>query len=162
MEKEKGRLSAARTLHVAINTGKCIQKQMFLSKKVKAIVDIAMILCIVIALVYSDPHTAAETYWCSSHCIISLIGLTLMAIHVTQHWHLIKAFTKRKVILKNKITALVIASFILISLSILLFIIGFSGSFLKFHSIIGHFLGIMVLIHTVQKFKRFILLLKNK
>lgn len=136
-------------------------KNMFLSRKAKAVVDIAMILCIVIALAYSDPHTATEARWRSSHCTISLFGLVLMLIHVIQHWRFIMAFTKMKVILKNKITALVIIGFILMSLSILFFIVGFNHPFLRFHTIIGHFFGIIVILHIVQKFNRFIFLLKK-
>lgn len=134
-------------------------KHLFLSKKAKATVDIMLLLCIFIALVYSDPHAATKMHWRSSHCIISLIGFVLMVIHVIQHWRFIRAFTKKKVILKNKITALVIIGFILMSVSILFFIIGFNHSFLKFHNIIGHFFGIVVIIHTIDKFKRFISLL---
>lgn len=132
---------------------------MFSSKKAKAIVDIAMVLCIVIAPIYSDPHTATETHWRSSHCIIGLFVFMFMLIHIVQHWRFIRAFTKKKVILKNKITALVIIAFILMSLSILFFIVGFNHPFLRFHNIIGHFFGIIVIIHTGQKLKHFISLL---
>lgn len=132
---------------------------MFLSRKAKTIIDVAMILCILIALVYSDPHRAAETYWQSSHCIIGILGFVLILIHIIQHWRFVRAFTKKKVILQNKITVLVIIGFILMSLSLLFFIVGFSHPFLKFHNIIGHFLGIIVIIHTIQKFRRFTSLL---
>lgn len=137
-------------------------KYMFLSRKAKAIVDIAIILCIIIALAYTDPHTAAEVHWRSSHCIVGVIGFVLILIHVIQHGRFIRTFTKKKVILKNKITALVIIGFILMTLSILFFIVGFNNPFLKFHNIIGHLFGIIVIIHTVKKFKRFTSLLTNK
>lgn len=131
-------------------------KSKFLSKRAKAVVDIAMIAVLIIALACSDPHLATAMHWRSSHCIIGVLGLLLITVHVMQHWRLINSFTKKRVILKNKITALMIMAFILMSLSILLFIIGFSSSFLRFHNIIGHLFGIIVIIHTIDKFKRLI------
>lgn len=137
-------------------------KSIFISRKAKAIVDVAIVLALITAWLCSNPHLAAIARWRSSHCIIGIVLLLLITVHIIQHWQFIKALTKKKVFLKNKITALTTISFILIAVSILLFVIGFNSPALRFHNVMGYFFLIIVIIHIIDKFKKFILLLTNK
>ncbi|HAR39688.1 MAG: hypothetical protein A2W86_11015 [Bacteroidetes bacterium GWD2_45_23] len=120
-----------------------------------------MILALIIALC-SKSHFATIAHWQSPHGIIGIVWLLLITIHIIQHWPFIKALTKKKVFLKNKITAFTTISFILMAASILLFVIGFSSPVLRFHNVMGHFFLIIVIIHIIDKFKKLITLLINK
>lgn len=129
-------------------------KKFFLSKQAKIIIDILLFLGI------AGLNETGRS-WTSPHCIGALMWLLLMIIHIAQHWRLTKSFTKWRVIQKNKITALTILGFILMLSSVLLFVIGFNGSFIIFHHIVGRLFFLIVIIHAVTKFKRFIFLFKK-
>lgn len=137
-------------------------KQLFISRRAKAIVDMAMILAFIIAWLCSNPHLAAIARWQSSHCITGIVWLLLITVHIIQHWPFMKALRKKKVFLKNKITAFTAISFILMAVSILLFATGVHIPSLRFHHIAGHFFQIILLIHIIDKFRKFITLLTNK
>ena len=130
-------------------------KKVLLSKQAKIIVDILLILGPILSMKH-DTEISDGLYWKSSHCIICILWFLMTVIHVCQHWKLIKAFTKRKVIAKNKITALTILCFILMTISVLLLMIGNDISFLRYHNLIGHLYFLVVIIHVIQKFKRFL------
>jgi len=137
-------------------------KSIFISRRAKVVVDIAMVFALIIAWLCSDPHLATITRWQSSHCIIGIVLLLLMTVHIIQHWQFIKALTKKKIFLKNKITAFTTISFILTTVSILLFVTGFNSPVLRFHNVMGHFFLIIIIIHVIDKFKKFIAFLTNK
>lgn len=136
-------------------------KSIFISPRAKAIVDIAMVFTLIMAWLCSNPHLAAIGRWRSSHCITGIVLLVLITVHILQHWPFIKALTKKKVFLKNKITALTTISFILMAVSVLLFVTGFTHPSLRFHNITGHFFLIIVIVHIIDKSKKFIRLLNN-
>lgn len=127
-----------------------------LSKQAKIIVDIVLAVGLVLLLTCHD----IEGCWVSSHCITGMLSVLAMAVHIWQHWRFIKALVKKKVILKNKITVLITICFILISVSILLFITGFEPPYLKLHNVTGHFFVLAAILHAVQKIKRFFALFK--
>jgi hypothetical protein len=91
------------------------------------------------------------------HTIAGLIWLFLMALHIWQHWSWFKRMFTFKHISNNKLLSITILVFILLS---------FSGISLAFHLIprglfnvkevhefLGQILGILVVIHCIQRFK---------
>lgn len=137
-------------------------KGLFFSKQAKILVDILLILGFIILRFAGRIAPEEGAYWNSPHCIISIVWYSLMAFHVVQHWRLIRAFTKKKVIVKNKITAVTILSFLLMLVSIVALIIGMGTPALEFHNIVGHLFILIIIIHTVTKAKRFITLFNSK
>ena len=132
-------------------------KKLFLSKQSRLIVDI--LLFIGIAGLWGTTGKA----WSSPHCIAASIWLLLMFIHVAQHWQLTKSLTKWRIIQKNKITALTTLGLLLMLSSVLLFIFEFKDTFIAFHHIAGRLFFLILIIHIVTKFKRFISMFrKNK
>lgn len=136
-------------------------KSLFLSRRAKIVIDILLVVGLFLAGGLSDFDRTSDNYWESTHCIIGLLWFSLIIIHVGQHWRFIKSLTKKKVISKNKVTTITTICFILMFVSVLSFIIGFKIPLLKFHNVIGHVFALMVIIHTINKSKRFISLLKK-
>lgn len=134
-------------------------ENIFLSKQAKIIVDILLVLGFIFLRI-AGHIGQISAYWNSVHCIMGVVWFSLIILHVAQHWRFIKSFTKKKVILKNKITALIIICFIMMSISIIFFMIGIP--LLKFHNVIGHLFILIVIVHTIDKCKRFIALFKSK
>lgn len=126
---------------------------LLLSKRAKITVDILLVAGLV-SLHFAGHAETTSFYWASSHCIVGSVLSLLIIIHIIQHWRLIKAFTKKKVILKNRITALTIFCSVLMLLSIVFFIAGIPLG--RFHHVIGHVFILIVIIHAVDKSKRFI------
>ena len=129
-------------------------KKLFLSKQSKLIVDI--LLFIGIAGLGGTGKT-----WASPHCIGASIWLILMLIHIAQHWQLTKLLIKWSIIQKNKITALTTFGFIIMLSSVFLFAFELRDSFIAFHRIAGRLFFLIIIIHIVTKFKRFISMFKN-
>lgn len=129
-------------------------KKILSSKQAKIVVDILLIAGLILS--FFSPTGA---YWASLHCVVCTMWFLAIGIHIWQHWNLTKAFTKTKVVVKNKITALTIACFILMAVSISQFAIGLEIP--HFHNFIGHLFYIIVIIHTIQKLRRFIALFKR-
>lgn len=128
----------------------------FLSKQSGIVVDILLFLGI------AGLGGTGKT-WSSPHCIGASIWLLLMFIHIAQHWQLTKSLTKWRVIRRNKITALTTLGFVLMLSSVFLFISGLNDSFIAFHHIAGRLFFLILIIHIVTKFKRFIFMFrKNK
>ena len=136
-------------------------RKIFLSKQAKIIIDILLVLAFILLAAFLDIEEIIQSNWKSAHCIIGVVWILLIIIHVAQHWRLTKSFTKKKVISRNKITAWTILSFILIALSILLFVVCFDMPFLMFHNLVGKLFALIIIIHTIDKFKRFISLFKK-
>lgn len=131
-------------------------ENVFLSKQSKLVVDILLFLGI------AGLGGTGKT-WSSPHCIGASIWLLLMLIHITQHWQLTKSLTKWSVIRKNKISALTTLGFVLMLSSVFLFIFELKDSFIAFHHIAGRLFFLILIIHIVTKFKRFISMFrKNK
>jgi hypothetical protein len=132
--------------------------QNLFSKRIsKAIVDILLIIGLVITLITSR---SAESSWWSFHCVASMIWYLLMIAHIWQHWKMIKALTKWKVLKRNKITFLTVIFFILLTFSIILFMIDVSEQFVHIYHTITSPLRLVIIIHLVTKVKRFVSLFK--
>lgn len=129
-------------------------KKRCLSKKTRIIIDILLFIGI------TGLGGTGKT-WSSPHCIVGSIWLLLMLIHIAQHWQLTKSFTKWRVIRKNKITTLTTLVFVLMLSSILLFVFELKDSFMEFHHIASRLFLLIIFIHIVHKFKRFISLFRK-
>ncbi|GHT11497.1 hypothetical protein FACS189426_13470 [Bacteroidia bacterium] len=135
-------------------------KLFFSNRTQKGVIDILLILVLIcIPFTLDDEYKTVHSW--GLHCIVGIIWFLLMLIHSYQHWPLIKAFTKKKVILKNKITALTIFTFIFMIVSIVWFIFGINDASISFHRI-GHIFPVIVIIHVIQKWKRLVSLFQNK
>ena len=133
-------------------------ENIFLSKQAKILVDILLVLGFILMRIVGHVGQISA-YWNSVHCIMGVVWFSLIILHVAHHWRLIKSFTKKKVILKNKITALTIICFIMMFISIIFFMIAIP--LFKFHNVIGHLFILIVIVHTIDKSKRFVSLFKS-
>ncbi|MDR0604252.1 MAG: hypothetical protein LBG80_08135 [Bacteroidales bacterium] len=132
-------------------------KNLFLLRQVKIVVDVLMFLAFIFALVYFVFYEAANIFWKSSHCIFGIILVLLMLVHIAQNWKFTKALFKKKVMWRNKITALTTFVFISVFISVVLFAFGvFSIANLKLHHSIGSWFALLIFIHIIQKFKCFL------
>lgn len=75
-------------------------KSLFLSRQAKILVDISLVIGFILLRFAGHIVAASGSYWTSLHCIIGSVWVLAMILHVVQHWRLIKAFTKKKVVLK--------------------------------------------------------------
>ena len=137
-------------------------KKLFLSKPAKIVVDILLVLAFVVLFIVSDAEESMELQWESLHCGFGRTWLLIMMIHIAQHWRLIKSFIRKKTIMRNKITALTILSFILVTVGVIALGVDFGAPFLMFHEITGSLFMLMMLIHTIDKFKLFASLFKKE
>lgn len=135
--------------------------KIILKKKAKIYTDFFLILGIISLAVYHDTGAKFATTWHSIHCVISIIWLLIMIIHVWQHWKFIKALSKIKFALQNKITVIVTFCFVLMFVSILLLIFGIENYASKYHNIIGHIFVGTIIVHVIEKLKKFILMNKK-
>jgi len=124
-------------------------KKLFPSKQSKIVVDILLFVGI-------TGLAGVGKTWSSPHCIGASIWLVLMLLHIAQHWQLTKSLTKWRVIRKNKITTLTTLGFVLMLSSVFLFAFELKDSFIAFHHIAGRLFLLIIIIHVVTKFKRFI------
>ena len=138
---------------------KMYHKQFFSKSILKAIVDILLIVGILISILSSRRSDAAS--WGSFHCISSMVWYGLMIVHIWQHWRLTKAFVKPKVMRRNIFTSLTIFVFILMTVSIVLFIFGTGHQVVRIHHVISHIFWAVILIHAIQKAKQFVRLFKD-
>ena len=135
-----------------------IIKDIFPKRISKAVVDILLIAGLVLSI-----KTARTTdySWASLHCIVSMSWYALMLVHIVQHWRLTKAMAKRKVMKRNIITSLTVVVFILMTFSVILFFGGINEQFVHIHHRIAHVFWAVIIIHAVQKSKRFVHLFKK-
>jgi hypothetical protein len=134
-------------------------KNIFSKPISKAIVDILLVTGIFISIISSRSDGRAS--WGSFHCIVSMAWYALMLVHIWQHWRLIKACVKPKVMKRNKITLMTIIVFVLMSFSIILFVVDVSEKFIRIHHGISHLFWLVMIVHTIQKTKRFVRLFKK-
>lgn len=138
-------------------------KKLFLSRQFKITVDILMFLSLSIAFTSTKSDGIENIHWNSIHCISAIILTLLMLVHIVQNWRFTKSVFNKKVMKRNKITALMTYFFIPVFITILLFVFGvFSIMNLGLHHLTGGLFAMFVIIHIIQKFKRFISLFKKK
>ena len=133
-------------------------KNLLFRKISKAVVDILLVAGLVITMI--SGWTAEDSWW-TFHCIASMIWYLLMIIHIWQHWGMTKAVFKWKVLKKNKITFLTVISFILITLSIILFIVNINEQFVHFHHVVASVLEKIVIIHMIITVRKFMALFRQ-
>ncbi len=138
-------------------------KQILLSRQARIIVDILLVIVLIITVIVSKQQVAVyDNYWQSPHCLFSLLWFGLITLHAWQNWKMIKAFTRKKVIRKNKVTSLVILCYMLMLVSILTFMMDTDIFLMHFHHITGRLFMLAILIHVADKFKKFIRLFKGR
>jgi len=129
-------------------------KKILLKRFSKGIIDILLIIGTVLSI--KTARTACYS-WASLHCIVSIIWYALMLVHIWQHWAMTKAVvSKWKVLKRNKITFLTIAVFILMTLNIIVFVFEVNSQLVRIHHILSHVFWKVIIIHTIQKFKRLV------
>jgi len=133
-------------------------KHLFSKKITKAIIDILLLIGLVLSI---KTARTADNSWGSLHCLVSMAWYALMLVHIWQHWRFIKALAKWKVMKRNIITSLTVVIFILMTFSVILFIADINDQFVRIHHIIAHIFWAVIIIHAIQKAKRFINLLKK-
>jgi len=133
-------------------------KAIFFKRISKAIVDILLLTGLILSIKTSR---TADYSWGSFHCVVSMAWYALILIHIWQHWYLTKALTKWNVMKRNIFTSLTAVVFILMTFSIILFTGNISGQFVRIHHVIAHVFWAVIIIHAVQKSKRFISLFKK-
>ena len=153
---------------------KTIMNHILTNKYSKGIIDIIMLLCFIACI---NASSVFEKYTINSeneegltnvhllsttHCIAGIILVCFIAIHIWQHWKFIKALLSKKILFKNKITALTSIAFMLLMIGLIVFIIGFTGSTLHIHSFFAHIFAIIIIIHMSTKLKSFIYLFLKK
>ena len=133
----------------------------FLSKPIsKAIVDILLIAGLFVTI-FSSVNDLGVASWGSFHCISSMTWYALMIVHIWQHWRLTKSFTKWKVMRRNIITSFTIIAFIMLTISVALFTFGTSHQLVSIHHAIASPFQFVIIIHAIQKAKRFLHLFKK-
>ncbi|MCD8194278.1 MAG: hypothetical protein LUD74_07020 [Tannerellaceae bacterium] len=137
-------------------------KNILLTRRARIGVDLLLVVVLLITGVLSKQQAAYTHYWVSPHCLFSLLWFILITLHGWQNWKMIKAFTRKKVIRKNKITAFVILTYILMFISIVSFLMDTNIYLLHYHYIIGRLFILALIVHVADKFKRFTALFKNK
>lgn len=137
-------------------------KNIILSSKAKIAVDFLLMVLLLATFISGEMEIIPKNYWRSFHCIIGCLWVLFILLHIVQHGKVIKALPKKNVFLKNKITALITLGFILIFFSILSLIAPAGKSIFIFHHVIGQLFCIFVIVHTIQKWKRFTGLFRKK
>lgn len=135
-----------------------IIKDVFSNRISKATVDILLLAGLVLSI---KTARTADYSWASLHCTVSMSWYALMSVHIWQHWRLTKAMAKLKVMKRNIITSLTVAVFILMTFSVIIFIFSINGQFVRIHHVIAHIFWAVIIIHAVQKSKRFVHLFKK-
>ena len=133
-------------------------KRIFSNPISKITVDILLIAGLVLAIISAR---SAEKSWWSFHCIVSMIWYLLMVVHIWQHWGMTKAVLKWKVLKRNKITFLTDIFFILMTFSIIIFMVDVSNDFVRIHHAVASPFRLVIVIHIIQKTKRFVQLFKK-
>lgn len=124
------------------------------------ITDIILIAGLVLCLI-SDKGIEPDSAWRSPHCIISAVWFLFMPLHVWQHWKLIKALRYPKVRLRNKLTTLTVAVFIVMFLSIGALIVSTTPDIVRFHNVFAHLFMAVMIIHLIAKSKRLLTMIQR-
>ncbi|MFV0397213.1 MAG: hypothetical protein ACK5JU_04255 [Bacteroidales bacterium] len=127
----------------------------FSAKWAKAAIDLLMILFFLLSWLYSAVDDA-KNYWTTSHCTMGFVWIGLMSIHLFQHGRFALSLKKKSVVMKNKITTLTLLFYLIMIVSISLFLSGFPVYLKELHHFIGHLFVFVVIIHMIQMWKRFL------
>ena len=132
-----------------------IAKDIVFKRITKAIVDVLLVIGLLLSM--KSAHVSEPAWW-SFHCIVSMLWYVLMLLHIGQHWQMTKALltVKWKAIKRNKTTLLTIIVFILITFSLIFFIVGISDRLVRIHHTIADIFKVVVIIHAIVKVKQFL------
>ncbi|MDR2470310.1 MAG: hypothetical protein LBD27_07530 [Tannerella sp.] len=134
-------------------------RKIIFSNKSLILVDIVMTLELCAVLTFTEVNRTA--LWRSPHCIIGAIWIATMTLHVIQHWRMVKSLTRKKILFRNKISALTTLFFVLTAVSILPVIIGINNFSGGLHGFFARVFLLFILIHIITKFKMFTRLFKK-
>ena len=135
----------------------------------KGIIDVALLLsligCIISTTVFEKSKEAIRNNsvsvedafpWVNLHSIIGVIFLITVLIHLWLHRSFLKVVITKKLYSRNRISTFLIAAFILITFSILLFISGFTITTLHVHGFIAFIFVAIATVHFITKFNQFV------
>lgn len=141
----------------------------------KAVVDMIMLLCLIGCIhssfafeksmenIRNGASYESLFAWGTLHCATGLIFICFMGIHIVQRLNFYKALIRKKLYLKNKLITLVTTSFLLLIVSLLLFLTGFTDHTLHFHFVFAHLFALTIIVHSVTKLKQLLdLFLKSR
>jgi hypothetical protein len=137
-----------------------MNKIIFSGRTAKATVDILLFAGLFMSIL-SSRHSGSA-WWGSFHCIAGMAWYALILVHIGQHWRIVKSLPKRHILKRNIITVLAVVAFLLITVSIILFIGGINHRSIHIHHATAHIFWLVGIIHAITKVKRFALLLKRK
>ena len=128
-------------------------KETLLTPFAKIMTDIALLILLLACYITGETGVfeANWSIWVSTHAIVGILMCSAMGLHVWQHWRMIKAFTKKKVILRNFITFLSIVFFVLVAFSIL-FMIWPTHSTLEIHHAVSILFTKLMFLHAILQF----------
>ena len=134
--------------------------KIFSKQFLKVTIDILLVIGFFVSVLFSR-HSEYNASWGSFHCIASMIWYVLILVHIGQHWRMLKVLWKWKVIKRNIITTMTVIVFILMTISVILFIAKINVQSIHVHHIIAHLFWVMIIIHAITKVKRFVRLIKK-
>ena len=117
----------------------------------KGIVDILLIAGLVVSIVSGR---SADASWGSFHCLASMAWYALILVHICQHWKMTKSLRKWNVAKRNKVTVFTNLAFLLMTLSIILFVAEVNPRMVHIHHIIAHLFWAVIVVHTITKAKQ--------
>lgn len=128
-------------------------KETLLTPFAKIMTDITLIALLLACYITGETGVfeANWSIWISTHAVVGILMCLAMGLHVWQHWRMIKAFTKKKVILRNFITFLSIVFFVLVAFSIL-FMIWPTHSTLGIHHAVSILFTKLMFLHAILQF----------
>jgi len=137
-------------------------------EKNRRVIDILMILGLVGCLITLSAFNKAKEKirnganvedvfnWGTPHCITSIVLILCVLIHIWQHRIFLKSIIAKNLYLNNKITTIICFFFLLSVASVLFYLFGFTRQSLHFHSMVVGLFLLIVIIHLVVNFKKFI------
>ena len=137
-------------------------KETLLTPFAKVVTDIFLILLLLACYITGETTVfeANWSIWISVHAIVGIFMSLAMVLHLWQHWRMIKAFTKFKVIARNFITFLSIVFFCLLAVSILLMCWPMYST-LEIHHFIAIFFTKLMFIHAIAQFPSMMRLIRR-
>ncbi len=137
-------------------------KETLLTPFAKVMTDIALIVLLLACYITGETGVFETNWsiWISTHAIVGMLMCLAMGLHVWQHWKMIKAFTKKKVILRNFITFLSIVFFVLVAFSIALMVWP-THQTLEIHHAVSILFTKLMFVHAIVQFPSMMRLIRR-
>jgi len=136
----------------------CYHKNILSTRISKGIVDILLVVGLIVSIVSGR---STDTSWASFHCLASMAWYALILVHIWQHWKMTKSLLKWNVVKRNKITLLMNVAFLLMTLSIILFIAEVNPRIVHIHHVTAHVFWAVIIVHMITKAKQFVTCFRN-